>query len=109
LKEKVKDSGKMDNTLIRITCHELESFYLGDLNAVDQGLGTTYTSRKQNNQKYCIPDQLTNAAEELSKITKKKYQKMQGSRAIAPHLKLAGSNKSQSFNILSEGINKIQS
>ena len=34
--QKVQNSGKMDKTLIRIACHELESFYLGDLSAVEK-------------------------------------------------------------------------
>lgn len=32
-----RDAGK-PNALIRIACHELESWYLGDLSAVEQGL-----------------------------------------------------------------------
>lgn len=34
----VHKSGKMKNSLVRIACHELESFYLGDLEAVASGL-----------------------------------------------------------------------
>ena len=37
---------------------------------------------------------LANAAEELKKITKMKYQKVEGSRLIARHLKLDGSSSS---------------
>ena len=45
--------------------------------------------------------------EMLSKITGGEYQKIQGSAAIAPFLKLDGSNQSTSFNMLISGIRKI--
>ncbi len=44
---------------------------------------------------------------ELEKLTARKYQKISGSRAIAPHLKIDGSNKSKSFNELLKGIKKL--
>lgn len=34
------------NALVRIACKELESFYLGDLNAVEQGLGKVRISHQ---------------------------------------------------------------
>lgn len=106
LQQKVNASGKGDVTLIRIACSELESFYLGDLNAVEQGLGISGIARRQNNHKYRQPDILRNAANELDRLTKGKYKKLLGSRAIAPYLRL-DENKSISFNILIEGIRKV--
>ena len=35
------------------------------------------------------------------------YQKVAGSRAIAVHLKLDGSNRSQSFNVLVDGLRRF--
>lgn len=55
------------NALVRIACKELESFYLGDLNAVEQGLGLTGLARRQQVAKFRNPDSLNNAAEELKK------------------------------------------
>ena len=106
IKEKVKQTGKSDCTCIRIACHELESFYLGDLKAVCSGLGVAIKAG-QESRKYRQPDTLANAAEELIKITGKKYSKLRGSRSIAPYLKLDGSNKSHSFNVLLDGVKKI--
>lgn len=106
LLEKVISSGKQSTSLVRIACHELESFYLGDLAAVEAGLGINGLGLKQNKKKYRTPDSLANAAEELFKLTDKKYQKVSGSRAIAPHLKVDGSNRSHSFNVLLDGIKK---
>lgn len=88
--------------LVRIACHELESFYLGDLDAVRKAGFNINLSKKIKN-----PDEKSNAAEMLSKITGGEYQKIQGSAAIAPFLKLDGSNQSTSFNMLISGIRKI--
>lgn len=107
LAEKVKASGKQEVTLIRIACTELESFYLGDLNAVEQGLGISNLAKKQQERKYRTPDALSNASQELQNLTQRKYQKVAGSRAIAAHLKTDGSNHSHSFNVLLTGIEKL--
>lgn len=107
LLEKVKNAGKQDCSLIRIACHELESFYLGDLQAVENGLNLSGISHKQNEHKYSNPDRLANAKEEFNRLTRMKYQQIAGSRAIAPHLNLDGENRSHSFNVLISGIKHL--
>ena len=103
----VMQRARRPDALIRIACHELESFYLGDLAAVEQGLSISGLARQQEKGKFRNPDNTANAAEELEKITGQKYQKIAGSRAIAPFLALDGTNRSNSFNILISGIQKI--
>ncbi|MBF0410736.1 MAG: DUF4276 family protein [Candidatus Riflebacteria bacterium] len=98
---------KCQQTTVRIACHELESFYLGDLQAVEQGLKLKKISTYQQQSKYRTPDSLANPAEELNKLSGNTYQKIQGSRAIAPHLKIDGSNTSHSFQVLISGIQKL--
>ncbi len=90
-------------TLIRIACHELESWYLGDLKAVEAGLDLSNIAKSQNKKKYRFPDNLSNAAQELSQLTKGKYQKVSGSRAIGPHLRVSG-NRSRGFSVFCEGM-----
>lgn len=92
--------------LARVACRELESFYLGDLAAVEKGLGVRGLARKQNKQKFRAPDRLGSPSRELALLTSGRYEKMAGSRAIAPHLQIEN-NKSRSFNILVAGIRKI--
>lgn len=92
-------AGKPD-VLIRIACHELESFYLGDLAAVGKAFALPNLYKQQNSRKFRNPDRLANAAEELKKLVNRQYGKMSGSRAIAPHLNLDGNNHSHSFNML---------
>jgi len=91
--------------VVRIACGELESFYLGDLAAVSKALGRKLPSNKK--AKYRDPDALNNAADELIRLTDKAYQKIEGSKAIAPHLKTDGSNRSHSFNVLITGVQKL--
>jgi len=105
LLELCQEAGK--SALVRIACRELESFYLGDLAAVEQGLGLSGLARQQKARKFRDPDRLVNAAEELFKITGRQYQKVSGSRAIAPHLALDGSNSSPSFRALITGIQRL--
>lgn len=104
LVQKCADAGKPE-TLVRIACHELESFYLGDLNAVAQAIGPGNLGRQQNKAKYRDPDRLTNPFEELKKIAPK-YQKLSGSRAIGPLLNTTN-NKSKSFNALITGVRRL--
>lgn len=89
--------------LVRIACHELESFYLGDLAAVEAGLDVKGLSARQNKRKFRNPDHLANPSVELKKLTRGTYQKVAGSRSIGPHLSLTG-NRSKSFNVLLTGI-----
>lgn len=94
------------DVLIRVACHELESFYLGDLSAVERGLSIIGLAARQNSRKFRTPDTLGNPTEELGKLTNRKYQKIAGSRNIAPHLSLE-SNKSHSYHVLLSGIRRL--
>lgn len=94
-------------TVVRIACGELESFYLGDLAAVSKALDCRVPSNQQ--AKFRDPDRLNNAADELRRLTRGAYQKISGSRAIAAHLRTDGSNRSHSFNALLDGIRRLLS
>ena len=106
LQKKVEEARKSECCLIRIACRELETFYLGDLTAVEKALHISGLAAKQNSKKFRDPDLLGNAAEELKTATKKQYQKISGSRAIAPYMNL-NNNKSTSFNMLISGVKKL--
>lgn len=106
LADKVSRAGRQEKTLIRIACRELESFYMGDMQAVEAGLGVSGLAGLSAKAKYRNPDALGNPADELMKITKGIYQKVAGSRAIAPYLNF-DSNASHSFNVLISGIKQL--
>ncbi len=95
--------------LIRIACRALESFYLGDLQAVEKGLALSGVARRQSKSKFRNPDKLGNPFQELCRLTTYRYQKVSGSRSIGPNLDISGHNHSHSFNVLIEGIRKISS
>jgi Domain of unknown function (DUF4276) len=105
LRQKCLQAGKTD-VLIRIACHELESWYLGDLAAVAAGLAIEGLEAKQNRAKYRAPDALSNAADELRRLTNSVYQKIAGSRAIGPHLNL-DNTRSQSFAVFVAGLRRL--
>lgn len=94
------------NTLVRIACHELESWYLGDLQAVETGLSIKGLAKKQQQQKYRDPDRLANPKQELKIITENTYQQIAGSRRIAPYMKIEG-NCSVSFNVFLMGVKRL--
>ena len=93
------------NALIRIACRELESFYLADLAAVERALEMPGLSRRQGNRKYRSPDDLGSPSRELADMTRGRYQKVGGSRAIGPLLDPENS-RSASFRNLVEGIRR---
>jgi len=92
-------------TLVRIACHELESWYLGNLKAVQQVLNVPYLARQQNNRKYRSPDKLGNPSQELLKLTAQKYQKVGTSRQLGPHM--LADNTSISFGHFLTGLRRL--
>ena len=93
--------------LVRIACRELESFYLGDLQAVANALAIPALAQYQNSRKFREPDNLNNAKQELQKLTGFHYQEVSGSRQIAALLSLSLDppiNRSHSFQALLQGI-----
>lgn len=105
LMELCQQAGK-PNTVVRIACRELESFYFGDLAAVEVGLNIQGLTQHTRKAKYRNPDDIVNPADELMKLTGGVYQKVSGSRAIGPHLNLED-NTSHSFRVLIAGIRRL--
>lgn len=104
LRKKCGEAGKPD-ALVRIACRELESWYLADLAAVEKGLSVRRLARLQAKAKFCVPDRLASPARELRRIAPV-YQKIGGSRAIAPHLDL-DNRRSTSFAHFVSAIRKL--
>ncbi len=102
---KICQKANKPDTLIRIACHELESFYLGDLSAVAKGIGPANLAKQQNKSKFRNPDRLANPLQEL-KYLAPEYQKLSGSRAIGRCLDIEN-NCSLSFNTLVNGVRRL--
>lgn len=97
--------GRRPDTLVRVVCHHLESWFLGDLAAVERAYGVNGLARRQNQRPFLNPDRLANAEEELRRLIPA-YQKIGGSRLIASHLDV-DSNKSQSFRVFLAGVRRL--
>ena len=105
LLERCREANKK-STLVCIACHELESWYLADLAAVEHGLGVSNLARLQEKNPYRAPDILPRPSERLAKIAP--YQKLGGSRAIGPHLD-PRNGRSRSFQNFVTGIQELLS
>lgn len=101
------EAGRQGVALVRIACHELESFYLADLAAVETGLGIKGLAKQQGIAKFRNPDALQKPSKELLTLTKQRYQKVGGSRAIGQHLDV-DNERSSSFKNLIVGIKRME-
>lgn len=105
LVEKCTRAGR-PTTLVRIACRELESWYLGDLAAVETALGLRNLARHQATAKFRQPDRLGTPSAELRQLTASRYQKIAGSRAIGPYLSLTHNN-SHSYKVFIRGLHAL--
>jgi len=101
-------TGKEARCVVRIACRELEAFYLADLQAVDQALGIGDLARRQKSRKFRAPDSLGSPAHELKMLTRSRYEKVAGSRAIGRCLSI-DNDRSPSFRNLIAAIRRMES
>ena len=104
LARKCREAGKPE-TIVRIACRELESWYFGDLAAVGGALGLPNLARYAKQKQYRVPDAIHAPGNELRRITRNTYQKVSGSRVIGPKLSL-DANRSHSFGVFVAGIRR---
>ena len=102
-----KQAGRQGVALVRVACHELESFYLGGLRAVEIALGLTGLARHQNSARFRAADSVESPSRELAKLTQNAYQKVSGSRRIGPHLEV-DNGRSACFRNLIAGIRRLE-
>jgi hypothetical protein len=97
--------GFRPDTLVRIVCPHLESWFLGDLAAVEKAYQLKGVAKKQTDKIYADPDRLSNARQELLRIIPR-YQHISGSRQIAAHMNIHA-NRSKSFQVFVSGIRRF--
>jgi len=105
LVEKCRQAGRGD-TLVRISCRELEAWYLGDLSSVEAALELTGLQRHQNKQRFRQPDSVINPASALRELTRQRYQKVSGSRALG-EIVSPDDNQSRSFQVFVSGVRRL--
>jgi hypothetical protein len=98
------DAGRPD-AIVRIACHELESFFLGDWEAVAQAFGKPALQGHQRKAKYRDPDRIGDPFTELARALPG-YQKREGARRIAPCLH-PQRNRSGSFQALFKTLTSL--
>jgi hypothetical protein len=104
-----QEAGK-PNAVVRVACQELESWYFGELDAVERALGIPKLSEFSKKAKYRTPDAINTPSAELAKITKYAYQKVSGSREIGKHLSPdPQNNTSDSYRNFINGLSKALS
>jgi hypothetical protein len=105
--EKICEVAGKPGTVIRVACRELESWYFGELSAVEQALKIPNLSAQSRKAKYRVPDAIHSPSAELAKITEQSYQKVSGSREIGKVLSPDPSeNTSVSYGHFITGISK---
>ncbi|MEX5352561.1 DUF4276 family protein [Pseudomonas juntendi] len=92
-------------SLIRIPVHHLESWILGDMNALAAAFEKPALAQLSSNRKFRNPDCLSNASEELARLIPG-YQKVSGARTVSPHMGIEG-NLSPSFNLFIRDIQRL--
>ncbi len=87
---------------VRIACHELESWYWGDLSAVGLAFNKKDLQRLASRRNYREPDRIVSPKNELKRYLPQ-YEQQAGARAIAEHIDI-GRNTSHSFRVF---MNKL--
>jgi hypothetical protein len=95
------------DAVVRIACHELESWYLADLVAVEKGLGLSNLGKYRNEKPFSSPDNHPSPSLTLRRIAPS-YQKISGSRSIGLFLD-PYNTRSGSFAAFITGLQKLHS
>lgn len=99
--------GQRPDTLVRIACHELEAWFLGDLVAVAAAYERPTLARQQGAGKLAEPDRLGSPSRELAELVPG-YQKVGGARRIAEHFDPKRC-RSESFQVFLSGVLRVAS
>lgn len=97
------DAGRPE-TLVRIVCQELESWYIGDLAALANAFEDDKVNSPAMRKRFANPDVWLKPSIELRRMIPT-YQKIGGARAIGGHLDVAR-NVSTSFQNFVKGIQR---
>lgn len=98
------DAGRPD-TLVRLVCQELESWYVGDLQALAAAFPGCAVDTPANRKRYDDPDRLRKPSAEMDRLVPM-FQKRSGARAMAAQLS-ADRNRSRSFQVFVEGVARL--
>ncbi len=104
LVQRCVEAGRPD-AVVRVACRELESFFVGDWQAVALAYSKPALARLAGKAKYRDPDALGSPSQELARHVAG-YQKRDGARRIAPLVE-ADRNRSRSFQALRAAVRAL--
>lgn len=90
---------------VRIVCHELEAWYLGDMDAIECVFPRFHAAHYRGKKKFRKPDDCVNPKKELKNIVGD-YGQIATARQIAPHLDVER-NISPSFRCFIDGLRQM--
>lgn len=98
------EAGKPE-TVVRIACRTLESWFVGDWQAVGDAFQQPKLANLDRKALYQEPDRLGDPVNELRKVIPE-YQKRDGARKISRHLDLTR-NRSHSFQVFVQAVRNV--
>lgn len=106
LKKKLVDLAKPYGRtfLVRIACHELESWYFGDIKAIEQAYNLDW-SKIRHKARYRVPDKIVFPKKALKELIPS-HSQILGARKIAPYMDISN-NTSHSFNVFVSGVQRM--
>ncbi len=99
-----EDAGRPE-TVVRIVCFELESWYLADLKALSLAFEKPEIAKNQNRSGYRDPDSHPQPSKRILKLVPD-FEKVGGARAIAPHLDVEN-ERSPSFKNFVRAVRRL--
>lgn len=90
---------------VRIVCHELESWYLGDMAAIEKVFPRFKAAKYKNKKRFRNPDECVNPKDELKKMVGE-YPQIATARELAMHMDI-DANKSHSFHCFISALKRM--
>ncbi len=97
-------AGRPD-TLVRLVCQELESWYIGDLQALAEAFDNPKLDTPALRKRFAHPDEWAKPSAEVARLVPE-FQKTGAARLMSQHLRAEG-NRSPSFMAFVEGVRRI--
>jgi len=99
--------GGRPETMVRLVCQELESWYLGDLAALAAAFDAQKVNTPAHRKRFAFPDEWLKPSVEVKRLVPA-FQKISGARAMGCHLN-PDSNVSHSLQIFVKGVRRVAS
>lgn len=97
--------GGRPETLVRLVCQELESWYLGDLAALAAAFDAPRVNTPAYRKRFVDPDSWQKPSVEVKRLVPA-FQKIGGARAMALFLSITG-NRSRSLKVFEAGVRHL--